>query len=252
MTDRLKGKVAFIAGATSGIGAVTAEIFAREGARVAVAGRRAAEGEAIAARIRANGGQAIFVATDVTQPALVQESIRTTVAAFGMLNVLFNNAGGSTPRDGTVVDSPEEEYWRANKLDTFGTWNCCKYAVPELLKAGGGSVINMASMAGLTGSGGRNAYSAAKGGVLGLSKAMARDYVAKNVRVNVLAPAAVSTARIKMLVETVPGAREVVSKQVLGLIDPAEIAWLAVYLASDESRTLTGQVLAIHAGAFDS
>jgi NAD(P)-dependent dehydrogenase (short-subunit alcohol dehydrogenase family) len=110
----------------------------------------------------------------------------------------------------------------------------------------------MASMAGLTGSGGRNAYSSAKGGVLGLSKAMARDFVGKNIRVNVLAPAAVATPRIRMLLEKVPVAREVVSKQVLGLIETTEIAWAAVYLASDESRTLTGQTLAIHAGAFDS
>lgn len=252
MAGRLTGKVAFLAGATSGIGEVTAEVFAREGAKVAVAGRRVAEGEAIAARIRGNGGEAIFLVTDVTVPANVADSIRRAVAAFGALNVLFNNAGGSTPRDGSVVDSPEDEFWRANKLDLFGTWNCCKYGVPELIKAGGGSVINMASMAGLTGSGGRNAYSSAKGGVLGLSKAMARDFVGRNIRVNVIAPAAVATPRIKMLLEKVPGARETVSKQVLGLIDTQEIAWAAVYLASDESRTLTGQTLAIHAGAFDA
>jgi NAD(P)-dependent dehydrogenase (short-subunit alcohol dehydrogenase family) len=252
MAGRLAGKVAFLAGATSGIGEVTAEIFAREGARVAVAGRRIAEGEAIAARIRAAGGDAIFVATDVTMPASVQEAILKTVATFGSLNVLFNNAGGSTPRDGSVIDSPEEEFWRANKLDLFGTWNCCKFGIPELIRAGGGSVINMASMAGLTGSGGRNAYSSAKGGVLGLSKAMARDFVGKKIRVNVLAPAAVATTRIRMLLDTVPGARETVSKQVLGLIDTAEIAWAAVFLASDESRTMTGQTLAIHAGAFDA
>jgi NAD(P)-dependent dehydrogenase (short-subunit alcohol dehydrogenase family) len=97
-----------------------------------------AEGEAIAARIRASGGEAIFLQTDVTMPANVEESIRKTVEAFGSLQVLFNNAGGSTPRDGTVIDSPEDEFWRANKLDLFGTWNCCKYGVPELIKAGGG------------------------------------------------------------------------------------------------------------------
>jgi NAD(P)-dependent dehydrogenase (short-subunit alcohol dehydrogenase family) len=252
MTDRLKGKVAFLAGATSGIGETTAEVFAREGARVAIAGRRVAEGEAIAARIRSAGGDAIFLATDVTIPDSVASSIRAAVTAFGALHVLFNNAGGSTPRDGTVIASPDEEYWRANRLDSYGTWNCCKYGIPEIVKSGGGSVINMASMAGVSGSGGRNAYSAAKGSVLGLSKAMARDFVGQKIRVNVLAPAAVATARIRMLLDTVPGARETVSRQVLGLIDPMELAWAAVYLASDESRTLTGQTLAIHAGAFDS
>jgi NAD(P)-dependent dehydrogenase (short-subunit alcohol dehydrogenase family) len=251
MAGRLAGKVAFLSGATSGIGQATAEMFAAEGARVAIAGRRIPEGEAVAAGIRARGGEALFVQTDVTDADNVERSIAATVAAFGRLDVLFNNAGGSTPRDGSVTQAPFEEFWRAIKLDLFGTWACCRYGVPELVRAGGGSVINMASMVAVSGTGGRDAYTSAKGGVVALTRSMARALAAQRIRVNALAPAAVRTERIARLIETVPGARAVVASQILGLIEPREIAAAAVFLAADESRTMTGQIMAIHGGAFE-
>jgi NAD(P)-dependent dehydrogenase (short-subunit alcohol dehydrogenase family) len=249
---RLAGKVAFLAGATSGIGETTARVFAAEGARVAVAGRRVAEGEAIAAAIGAAGGEAIFVQTDVTDPPSVERSIRAVSQTFGRLDILFNNAGGSTPQDGRVTETPTEEFWRAVKLDLFGTWNCCRYGIPELIRAGGGSVINMASMVAVSPTPGRDAYTSAKGGVVALTRSMAREYASNRVRVNALAPAAVRTERVAALIETVPGARAIVDRQLLGLIEPVEVAWAAVYLAADESRTLTGQVIAIHGGAFET
>jgi NAD(P)-dependent dehydrogenase (short-subunit alcohol dehydrogenase family) len=252
MAQRLAGKVAFLAGATSGIGQATAEIFALEGARVAIAGRRVHEGEAIAAAIRARGGEAIYVATDVTEPESVERAIRATIGAFGRLDILFNNAGGSTARDGMVTEAPTDEFWRAIKLDLFGTWNCCRYGIPELIRAGGGSVINMASMVALSPTAGRDAYTSAKGGVVALTRSMAREYAANRIRVNALAPAAVATERVLHLIETVPGAKAIVARQTLGLIDPKECAWAAVFLAADESRTMTGQTLAIHGGAFES
>jgi NAD(P)-dependent dehydrogenase (short-subunit alcohol dehydrogenase family) len=249
--NRLQGKSAFLAGATVGIGQVTAEHFAMEGARVAIAGRRPAEGEAVAAGIRARGGEAIFVQTDVTEPESVGRAIAATVKAFGSLNILFNNAGGSTARDGIVTKAPADEFWRAIKLDLFGTWNCCHYGIPELIKAGGGSVINMASMVAVHPTVGRDAYTSAKGGVVAVTRSMAREYAGQSIRVNALAPAAVGTDRIRNLLETVPNAKSIVSKQQLGLIEPAECAWAAVFLASDESRTMTGQILAINGGAFE-
>ena len=248
--NRLAGKVVFLAGATSGIGRTAAEVFAGEGARVAVGGRRVAEGQSVADGIRTRGGEAIFVPTDVTQPESVEGAIGSVVHAFGRLDVLFNNAGGSTPQDGPVTSAPLEEFWRAVELDLFGTWLCCRYGIPEIIKSGGGSVINMASMAGITGSPGRDAYTSAKGGVVALTRSMAREYASHKIRVNSLAPAAVKTDRILKLLESVPGAKSIVAAQVLGLIEPAEIAYAAVYLASDESRTLTGQTLAIHGGLF--
>lgn len=250
--SRLAGKVAYLAGATSGIGEVTARIFAGEGARVVVAGRREAEGAAIAGTIRAAGGDAVYLRVDVTEAESVERSIEAAVAHYGRLDILFNNAGGSTPRDGRVTEAPNEEFWRAVRLDLFGTWNCCRYGIPHLVRAGGGSVINMASMVAVSATPGRDAYTAAKGGVVALTRSMAREYAPQQVRVNALAPGAVSTERVLGLIESVPGARAIVDRQLLGLIEPAEVAWAAVFLASDESRTLTGQVIAMHGGAFES
>ena len=248
---RLEGKVAFLAGATTGIGQRTAELFAAEGARVAIAGRRSAAGEAVAQGIRAQGGQALFVQVDVTDPANTAQAIDAAAAHFGHLDILFNNAGGSTPRDGRVTEAPDDEFWRAIKLDLFGTWNCCRYGIPHLLRAGGGSVINMASMVAVSPTIGRDAYTSAKGAVVALTSSMAREYAANKIRVNALAPGAVGTERILKMIETVPGAKGIVARQTLGLITPEEVAWAAVFLASDESRTLTGQTLAIHGGSFD-
>jgi NAD(P)-dependent dehydrogenase (short-subunit alcohol dehydrogenase family) len=249
--NRLVGKVAFVAGATSGIGQAAAEMFASEGARVVVAGRRIPEGQAVVDGIRQRAGEAIFVQTDVTEAESVESAIRTTIEAYDRLDVLFNNAGGSTSRDGPVTSAPLDEFWRAVKLDLFGTWVCCRYGIPELIKGGGGSVINMASMAGISGSPGRDAYTSAKGGVVALTRSMAREFSSRRIRVNAIAPAAVRTERILKLLETVPAAGSLIAGQVLGLIDPQEIAYAAVYLAADESRTLTGQIIAIHGGLGD-
>jgi NAD(P)-dependent dehydrogenase (short-subunit alcohol dehydrogenase family) len=245
---RLDGKVAFIAGGTGGIGAVTAGLFAREGARVAVAGRRIAEGQQVVERINGEGGEAIFLRTDVTEKESVEESIRATVDTFGLLNVLFNNAGGSSNADGPVTEASLDEFWRVIKLDLYGTFLCCRFAIPEIIKAGGGSVINNASMVGVRGELKRAAYTAAKGGVIALTRSMAAEFVRSKVRVNALAPGAVSTERILAMIEANPAAKKAVEVQPLGLIDPLEIAHAAVFLASDESRSITGEVLPISAG----
>jgi NAD(P)-dependent dehydrogenase (short-subunit alcohol dehydrogenase family) len=245
---RLDGKVVFVAGGTGGIGAVAAVQFAREGAKVAVAGRRVAEGRQVADCIKRDGGEAIFLRTDITEEAAVREAIRATVDAFGLLNVLFNNAGGSSNADGPVTEASLDEFWRVIKLDLYGTFLCCRFAIPEIIKAGGGSVINNASMVGIKGELKRAAYTAAKGGVIALTRSMAAEYVREKVRVNALAPGAVSTDRILAMIEANPAAKKAVEVQPLGLIDPLEIAYAAVFLASDESRSITGEVLPIAAG----
>jgi NAD(P)-dependent dehydrogenase (short-subunit alcohol dehydrogenase family) len=248
---RLANKVAFLAGATVGIGKVTAELFAREGAKVALSGRRA-EGEAVAEAIRKAGGDAIFLQADVTVAESVEGAIRKTVEKFGRLDILFNNAGGSSPQDGRVTEAPPEEFWRVMTLDVFGTWLCCRYGIPELIKAGGGSVINMASMAGVNATPGRDAYATCKGAVITMTRVMAREYVGDRVRVNAIAPAAVATDRVLKFLE-VPSIREMINRtQKLGVIDPMEIAYTAVFLGADESRSMTGQTLGINAGMFDN
>ena len=245
---RLLGKVALIAGATTGIGKVTAEEFAREGAKVVLTGRRTSEGEAAAAGIRHSGGDAIFVQTDVTDEAAVKNAVARTVEKYGSLHVLFNNAGGSSNADGKVTTASLDEFWRVIRVDLFGTFLCSRYAIPEIIKAGGGAVINNASMVGIKGELNRAGYSAAKGGVIALTRSMAADFVGDKVRVNAIAPGAVKTERILAMVEASPLARKAIEVQRLGLIDPVEIAQLAVLLASDESRSTTGEVFPISGG----
>jgi NAD(P)-dependent dehydrogenase (short-subunit alcohol dehydrogenase family) len=248
--NRLAGKTAFLAGATSGIGRAAAELFAAEGARVVVAGRRTAEGEEVVNGIRALGGEAIFIQTDVTEEASIAFAIDQTVRHYGSLNVLFSNAGGSSNKDSSVVDVALEEFWRVMKLDVYGTFLCNRFAIPHLSAAGGGAIINMASHAGVVGSPGRDAYSSAKGAVVTLTRTLAKEYATQKIRVNAIAPAAVSSGRIQKMMED-PNIRAMVeATQVLGLISPKEIAATAVFLASEEARCMTGQVLSIHAGAF--
>jgi NAD(P)-dependent dehydrogenase (short-subunit alcohol dehydrogenase family) len=245
---RLAGKVAFISGATTGIGKVTAEVFAREGAKVVLTGRRLAEGEAAAEGIRREGGEASFMQLDVTEEAQVRSAIETTVARYGALHVLFNNAGGSSNRDGKVTVAEIDEFWRVIRLDLFGTFLCARYAIPEIIRSGGGAVINNASMVGIKGELNRAGYSAAKGGVIALTRSMAADFVREKVRVNAIAPGAVKTERILAMIAANPAARKAVEVQPLGLIDPVQIAQLAVFLGSEESGAITGEIFPISGG----
>ena len=159
---RLEGKVAFISGAAAGIGRASAIRFAREGARVVVADISTTAAEETA---HLAGHGAIAVHTDMTDEDSVRAAIRVAVDTFGRVDVLHNNAGGSTPQDNTVVDAPIEEFWRVIKLDLFGTFLGCRYGIPALVQSGGGAVINMTSNMALMGVPGRDCYTAAKGGV---------------------------------------------------------------------------------------
>jgi NAD(P)-dependent dehydrogenase (short-subunit alcohol dehydrogenase family) len=248
---RLAGKVAFITGGGGGIGRATAERFAEEGAAVVVADIDAASGEAAAASARAkarSGGDAQFLHCDVTERANVEAAIAQTVAHYGKLNILHNNAGGSTLQDGPVTEAPEEEFWRAIKLDLYGTFLCCKIGIPEIVKAGGGSVVNMASNLALMALPGRDCYTAAKGGVASLTRSMAVEYAPYKIRVNAIAPSVTLTERVKRLLANNKSIEKLASSHLLGLGQPIHVADMAVYLASDEAAITTGQILSVDSG----
>lgn len=242
---RLAGKVAFIPGAGSGIGRATAILFAREGARVAIAEIDAASGEETT---HIAGHDAIFIHTDVTDEASVRTAIRTTVEKFGALHVLHNNAGGSTPHDNTVIDAPIEEFWRVIRLDLFGTFLSSRCGIPDIIRSGGGSVINMSSNVALMGIAGRDCYTAAKGAVASMTRSMAVEFAAHRVRVNAIAPSATMTERVRKLVASNAALSRMADSHLLGLIEPQDIANMALFLASDESRMVTGQIYPVDSG----
>src|SRR5438094_7531629 len=173
---RLEGKVVLITGAGTGIGRATAVLFASEGARVAIAEINPTAGEETA-HLAGNG--AIAIHTDVTDPESLERAIRATIDKFGGLHVLHNNAGGSTAADNTAVEAPLDEFWRAIKLDLYGTFLGCRFGIPAIAKSGGGSVINMSSNVALMGVPGRDCYTAAKGRSAAITRSLAVTYAAQ-------------------------------------------------------------------------
>jgi NAD(P)-dependent dehydrogenase (short-subunit alcohol dehydrogenase family) len=244
---RLEGKVALITGAGTGIGRATARLFAREGAKVVIAEIDSQAGDETAHEIAGSGGDAIAIRTDVTEPDSMQLAIDTAIGQFGALHVLHNNAGGSTQRDSDVTAAPLEEFWRAIKLDLFGTFLGCRFGIPVMQRSGGGSVINMSSNVALMGVPGRDCYTAAKGAVTAITRSMAVEF-APSVRVNAIAPSVTMTGRVAKLVAGNAALDKMAKSHLLGLIEPEDIAAMALFLASDESRKVTGQIYPVDSG----
>ena len=198
---RLAGKVAFITGGGGGIGRATAERFAEEGAKVVIAEIDAALGTDAAQSARArggnSGGDAHFVHCNVSEWASVEAAFAETIARYGRLDIMHNNAGGATPADGPVTEAPEEEFWRAIRLDLFGTFLCSKLGIPHLIKAGGGSIINMSSGASLKGDRTRTAYGVSKAGVNTLTMYVAAGHGKQGVRVNTIVPGLIITDAVR-------------------------------------------------------
>ena len=244
---RLEGKVALISGGARGQGAAEATLFAREGAKVVIGDILDEEGEAVAAEIAISGGEARFVHLDVTREDEWSHAVDTAVSSFGKLNVLVNNA--AIIFLGRVEDTTVEHWDRVLDVNAKGVFLGTKLAIPEMRKAGGGSIINVSSVAGLVGTPVTTAYPASKGAVRLLTKATAVQYGREGIRANTIFPGPVDTPMLRG-VRPDEASREVsVATIILGRLGtPEDIAYGALYLASDESSFVTGSELVIDGG----
>ncbi len=248
---RLAGKTALITGGGTGIGRACALLFSREGARVAVAGRRAEPLAALAAEIYNAGGEALAVHCDVTDVDQVERAVRMTVDRFGRLNAVVNSAGALAV--GTAEETSEAHWDRMIAVNLKGTFLVSRAALAELRKSGGGSIINIGSVLGLVGMQQRVAYAASKGGVIQLTKAMALDHAQEGIRINCICPAIVETELIRELFAQDKDAEALRRKRIeqipLGRMGrPEDVAQMAVFLASEESSWLTGAALPLDGG----
>lgn len=254
---RLEGKVAFITGAGSGIARAASRIFAREGARVAVVEINADAGRATEALVREAGGEALFIETDVRNEASVKHAVALTLERFGKVDVLYNVAGGSRTEDQLVTEVDLAVWHDTMSLDVLGPMLCCRHAIPRIIEAGGGAVINMSSGAALRGASPAHVYTAAKGAILSLTRALAGAYARDNVRVNAICAGRILTERITSRYGTPEHAGPVVDLQdAAGRVKeypfwvgaPEDIANIALFLACDESRMITGATIPADGG----
>ena len=250
MVDKLAGKVAVITGAGSGIGRATALLFSEEGAKIVVSDISKKGGEESVRQITERGGVAIFVRTDVTKSGDVKAMVEESIKAYGRIDVLHNNAGISP--SGRITDISEKDWDSVMNINLKGVFLCSKYVVPNMLRAGGGVIVNTASAFGLNAFPGKAAYCASKAGVVLLTKEMALDY-APNVRVNCICPGAVHTPMYERILATLKdpeqAKREELKWYPLGRVaEPEEIAKAALYLASEDSSYVTGMALIIDGG----
>ena len=241
---RLTGKTAVVTGGGSGIGRATCIAFAREGANVVVADFNPQAAKNVVAEI--DGHDATAATCDVSDEASVTTMVATAIDTFGKVDVLFNCAGGGSTQDGPVTELSLDEFWRTIRVDLYGTLLCCRLVIPEMLKSGGGSIINISSLRAVIGTHGADAYTASKGGVLALTRAMAMQWADHNIRANVMAPGVVLTDRVAAFIKP---DNPIYRKSLLGPSDPEDVANLALFLASDESRRITGTVMRLDGGA---
>jgi NAD(P)-dependent dehydrogenase (short-subunit alcohol dehydrogenase family) len=244
---RLKDKVAIITGGGSGIGRATAELFAKEGARVVVADFDSVAAHEAALSVQRSGYQATSVIVDVSEPGQVQRMVDTALEAYGGIDILFN--GAAILALGTALDTDEKTWNRVMAINLNGTFWCCKAVLPHLIKRGGGSIINVSSSTGAHDAKGNTvAYVTSKGGVALMTKAMAIDHAKARVRINALCPgptdtpmlrSVLSPAEMTSFASTFPMGR-------MGL--PQELAYAALFLASDESSFVTGAMIPVDGG----
>jgi NAD(P)-dependent dehydrogenase (short-subunit alcohol dehydrogenase family) len=239
---KLQDKVAVITGGASGIGAATARLFVQEGAKVVLVDLNEEKGKTFEAELKAHNAEALFVKANITSEEEVQNIFKETIAAFGKVDVVFNNAG-----IGRVTPTENLEYaeWRNTvNVDLDGVFLVAREAIREMLKSGGGTIVNTASMYGWVGSPGSAAYNAAKGGVINLTRSLALEYATRNIRVNALAPGFIDTPIIPE--ESKEVLKTMTPMQRLG--ESEEMAKAVLFMASDDSSFMTGNVLTVDGG----
>jgi NAD(P)-dependent dehydrogenase (short-subunit alcohol dehydrogenase family) len=253
MPGRFEGKVAMITGGGSGIGRAAAELFAAEGAGVAVVDRCGETAEETVSRIAAAGGRALPLEADVTSAIQVEHAVERAVATLGGLDILYNNAGVDSR--GSVAVAEEADWDRCLDVNAKGTFLCSRAAVPHMEAAGGGAIVNQASVAGLVGVANFAAYCAAKAAVIGLTRSMAVDLARLGIRVNAICPGTVFTPLMEPMLrargggDMAEGLRLTVAKYPIGRLGtPEEIARVALFLAGEESAFMTGSIVAADGG----
>ena len=247
---RVEGKVGIITGAGQGMGKAGALIFAREGAKVVVSELNDKTGQETVEQIRKEGGEAIFAPTDVTKEDSVKNMVNLTVKTYGRLDFLYNNAGYQGPPTPSV--EIKEEFWNfVNDINLKGTWLTMKYAIPQMLKTGGGSIINVSSAGGIVGLPGIAPYCAAKAGVINLTRSIALEYATQNIRINCIAPGYTDTP----MADGYTGGNEQMKHEIAKIIQPMgrigkpeEVVAMALFLASDESSFCTGACFPVDGG----
>jgi NAD(P)-dependent dehydrogenase (short-subunit alcohol dehydrogenase family) len=245
-----EGKVAFVTGAASGIGRAAALAFAREGASVVVADVSEQGNRETARIIEERGGRALAVRCDVTRAEDVKAALDRTIEAFGRLDVAFNNAGVEPRKLVPTAEVEEEEWDRIIDIDLRGVFLCMKYEIPLLLAQGGGAIVNTSSGAGVIGIRGNPAYTAAKHGVIGLTRATALDYAARNIRVNAVCPGYIDTPMMARFTGgTAEGRAKVIAEEPIGrMAQPEEIAATVVWMCSDAASFMVGHALVVDGG----
>jgi NAD(P)-dependent dehydrogenase (short-subunit alcohol dehydrogenase family) len=251
---QLQEKVAFITGAGSGIARAAARLFAHEGAKVVIAELQPELGRASEQDVRNAGGEATFIETDVTQEESVKNAVQQTVARYGTLNILYNCAGGSITQDAPVTDVDMAVWQHTMSLDVLGTFLCCRHGIPELIKAGGGAIVNMSSAAALQGVYKGHVYTAAKGAILSFTRVLAGQYARYGIRANVICPGLTVTERVMRMFgdpRKTPDSplRAMLEKYPFSVGDPEDIANIALFLASDKARMITGATIAADGGS---
>ena len=251
MDRKLENKVAIVTGSGSGIGRASATLFAQHGATVVIAEFDEKAGAAVENDICAKGGTAAFIRTDVTDAENVESTVTETEKRFGGVHLLHNNAVEVTyvnQQDRRVTELPTEVWHRILGVVLTGTYHCCKYASAAMINAGGGSIINTATTDALIGCPGLDAYTAAKGGVVAMTRSMAAGLAKDRIRVNAICPGFVSTPNQMPWLADPDSRREIESLHLMGILSAEDIASFALYLASDDSAKVTGGIYPIDSG----